>query len=84
MYIGKEKFSNAYFLIYKFFNTIFEEMPKENFEHMLIYLLLPYYFVKNLINILIDMFKAALQNIPQFLLPFILLNNILKKQISTY
>lgn len=54
-------------------------MPKENFEHMLIYLLFSYYFVKNLKNILIDMFKGALQNTPQFLLPFILLKIILKR-----
>lgn len=32
IYIGKEKFSRAYFLICKFFKIIFDEMPKENYK----------------------------------------------------
>lgn len=31
IYIGNEKFNKAYFLIYKFFKIIFDEMPKENY-----------------------------------------------------
>jgi hypothetical protein len=38
MYMGKEKFSRAYFLIWRFFKTILVEKPKENFYYIYEYL----------------------------------------------